>query len=63
MAEKAPDPKQKPDQAHTPQGAPTDRAHERAGDGTSQGAVPAGLTREQLKEIGRSEKTDNTGTG
>ena len=43
----------------TEQGAPTDAAHQKAGDGTLTGSVPAGLTPDQLKdkaeEIGRDD--------
>lgn len=48
---------------HTPAGAPKDRSHQEAGDGTLHGSVPAGLTVEQLREQARSDKTDNSGTG
>lgn len=49
--------------SHTPEGAPTDKAHEEAGDGTLAGSTPAGLTLEQLREQARSDKTDDGGTG
>ncbi|MES2712181.1 MAG: hypothetical protein V4653_11400 [Pseudomonadota bacterium] len=47
----------------TPQGAPTDEAHQRDGDGTLQGSVPAGLTAEQLHERSKSGERDSGGTG
>ncbi|WP_294392998.1 hypothetical protein [uncultured Sphingomonas sp.] len=49
--------------AHTAEGAPTDAAHAAAGDGTLQGAIPAGLTPEQLAELVESPPTDDGGTG
>ncbi|MBR0646465.1 hypothetical protein [Plastoroseomonas hellenica] len=48
---------------HTAEGAPKDEAHRKEGDGTLSGAVPAGLTAEQLREQAESDKTDNSGTG
>jgi hypothetical protein len=56
-----PDTPRKP--THTPEGAPTDDGHAEAGDGTLSGSVPAGLTREQLREEAEGDKTDNSGTG
>ena len=59
-------PKDKPpatDNTHTPGGAPTDQAHQNAGDGTLTGSVPAGLTSKQLHKVADSGKTDNSGTG
>jgi len=48
---------------HTKGGAPTDAAHDEAGDGTLSGSIPAGLSADQLREIAASDKTDGTGTG
>ena len=49
----------KPSSDATEHGAPTDAAHQKAGDGTLTGAVPAGLTPDELKdkaeEIGRDD--------
>ncbi len=50
------------DGAHTEGGAPTDRAHRDAGDGTLTGSVPAGLSLEQLREAANNDKTDDSGT-
>lgn len=35
---------------HTPGGAPTDAAHQNAGDGALTGSTPAGLTIDELRE-------------
>jgi hypothetical protein len=51
------------EKAHTGGGAPTDKAHQDAGDGTLTGAVPAGLGTEKLEEVAKSRKTDDGGTG
>jgi hypothetical protein len=50
------------DDAHTARGAPTDRAHQGADDGTLTGSVPAGLGLEQLREAANNDKTDDSGT-
>ena len=50
------------DETHTEGGAPTDQAHEDAGDGTLSGSVPAGLSSRELHELAESDKTDDTGT-
>ena len=50
------------DDAHAEGGAPTDRAHQDAGDGTLTGSVPAGLSLEQLREVANTDKTDDSGT-
>ena len=50
------------DGAHTAGGAPTDRAHQDAGDGTLTGSVPAGLSLEQLRKAANTDKTDDSGT-
>ena len=42
--------KVKDDGASTEQGAPTDKAHQDAGDGTLTGSVPAGLTADELQK-------------
>ncbi|MBI0534563.1 hypothetical protein D9599_03130 [Roseomonas sp. KE2513] len=60
----SPDPKPAPgNDTHTEGGAPTDQAHEDAGDGTLSGSVPAGLTSRELRELAESGKTDDGGTG
>ncbi len=51
------------DETHTGQGAPTDGAHQDAGDGTLTGSVPAGLTGDELMEQANSGKSDDGGTG
>lgn len=48
---------------NTEQGAPTDQAHEDAGDGSLQGSVPAGLTADELEKMAETPKTDDGGTG
>ena len=50
------------DGAHTAGGAPTDQAHQDAGDGTLTGSVPAGLGLEQLREAANNNKTDDSET-
>lgn len=49
--------------SHTKGGAPTDAAHDEAGDGSLAGATPAGLTVNELLEQANSDKTDDGGTG
>ena len=51
------------DADHTEGGAPTDKAHGDAGDGSLTGAVPAGLSGDELQKIANSGKTDDGGTG
>lgn len=51
------------DEAHTSQGAPTDVAHQEAGDGSLTGSTPAGLTVDELLEQANSGKSDDGGTG
>ncbi|MFC0406944.1 hypothetical protein [Roseomonas elaeocarpi] len=51
------------DRDHTQGGAPKDSAHEDAGDGALTGSVPAGLSREELRRVAESDKTDDGGTG
>lgn len=51
------------DSTHTGQGAPTDEAHQDAGDGSLTGSVPAGLTADELMKRANSNKTDDGGTG
>ena len=48
---------------HTDQGAPKDKAHQDAGDGSLTGSTPAGLTVDELLEQANSGKTDDGGTG
>lgn len=57
-----PSPEPAADETHTEGGAPTDQAHEDAGDGTLSGSVPAGLSSRELRELAESDKTDDTGT-
>lgn len=45
---------------HTQQGAPTDAAHQDAGDGALTGSVPAGLTREEFAERARNAGRDDS---
>lgn len=47
----------------TKQGAPTDKAHQDAGDGTLTGSVPAGLTADELQRQAEQPRTDDGGTG
>src|SRR4051794_30139743 len=42
---------------HTKSGAPTDKAHLEAGDGSLLGSIPAGLSIEELQEIARSDQS------
>ena len=51
------------DRNHTKGGAPKDSAHQEAGDGALTGSVPAGLSREELRRVAESDKTDDSGTG
>ena len=51
------------DSAHTDQGAPTDEAHQDAGDGSLTGSIPAGLTADELMEQANSDKPADGGTG
>lgn len=48
---------------HTDSGAPTDKAHLEAGDGTLTGSIPAGLTPEELMEIANDDQSVESGTG
>ena len=48
---------------HTDQGAPTDAAHQDAGDGSLTGSTPAGLTVDELLEQANSNKSSDGGTG
>ena len=47
----------------TDQGAPTDAAHQKAGDGTLTGSIPAGLTTDQLLEQAEQSGDADPGTG
>ncbi|TPG59090.1 hypothetical protein EAH89_06975 [Roseomonas nepalensis] len=60
-----PDPSPEPAEKanHTEGGAPTDEAHEEAGDGTLSGSVPAGLSSRELRDLAKGGKTDDGGTG
>ena len=48
---------------HTDQGAPTDEAHQDAGDGSLTGSTPAGLTVDELLEQAHGGKADDGGIG
>jgi hypothetical protein len=48
---------------HTKSGAPTDKAHLEAGDGSLLGSIPAGLSIEELQEIADSDQSVESGTG
>ena len=48
---------------HTDQGAPTDQAHQDAGDGSLTGSTPAGLTVDELLEQASNGKSSDGGTG
>lgn len=50
------------DKTTTPQGAPTDAAHQAVGDGTLTGSIPAGLTPKQLEERAQDGKRDDAGS-
>ena len=50
-------------ETHTKGGAPTNQAHEEAGDGTLAGSIPAGLGSEELRKLAEGGKTDDGGTG
>lgn len=49
--------------AHMGQGAPTDEAHQDAGDGSLTGSIPAGLTVDELMKQANSNKPSDGGTG
>lgn len=48
---------------HTEGGAPTDDAHQEAGDGTLTGSIPAGLSVDELLKKAEGGNTDDGGTG
>ena len=50
-------------ETHTDQGAPKDKVHRDAGDGSLTGSTPAGLTVDELLEQANSGKTDDGGAG
>jgi hypothetical protein len=50
-------------ETQTPSGAPTDKAHEEAGDGTLQGSIPAGLSLDELQKIAEDDQSVDSGTG
>ena len=56
-------PKPTDEATHTGQGAPTDKAHQDAGDGSLTGSTPAGLTVDELLEQANSDKASDGGTG
>ncbi len=64
-ADTAPSDVEKPaaDETHTGHGAPTDEAHQDAGDGSLTGSTPAGLTVDELLEQANSGKPSDGGTG
>lgn len=47
---------------HTPDGAPTDAAHRAVGDGSLLGAVPAGLSPDELRELAENPGSQEPGT-
>lgn len=49
-------------EAHTPSGAPTDKAHKEVGDGTLVGSIPAGLSLEELQKIADDDRSVESGT-
>jgi hypothetical protein len=49
-------------ETHTKSGAPTDKAHLEAGDGSLLGSIPAGLSIEELQEIAESDQSVESGT-
>ena len=51
------------EETHTKAGAPTDEAHQDAGDGSLTGSTPAGLTVDELLKQAGSGKPDDGGTG
>ena len=51
------------DSAHTGQEAPTDEAHQDAGDGSLAGSMPAGLTADELMDQADSNKPGDGGAG
>lgn len=50
-------------ETHTESGAPTDKAHLEAGDGTLTGSIPAGLSIEELQAIAKDDQGVESGTG
>lgn len=52
----------KTDPKTTEHGAPTDAAHQQAGDGSLTGSVPAGLTPEELEERAKQGGRDDAGS-
>jgi hypothetical protein len=50
------------DTAFTPGGAPTDEAHQAAGDGTLTGSVPAGLTVDEMLDRAAKNPPNNPGS-
>lgn len=55
-------PGNKPGAGHTEGGAPTDKAHQDAGDGSLTGSVPAGLSSEELMRRAQSSGRDDPGS-
>ncbi|HEY0425320.1 MAG TPA: hypothetical protein VGC82_18520, partial [Rhodopila sp.] len=56
------DPREQSVPRHTAGGAPTDAAHQDAGDGALTGSVPAGLTARELLDGSRDVGRDDPGT-
>lgn len=50
-------------ETQTASGAPTDKAHQEAGDGTLTGSIPAGLSLEELSKIAEDDQSVESGTG
>jgi len=51
------------DASHTEGGAPTDKAHKEAGDGSSTGSIPAGLTVSEMEEFVKKGGGNEGGVG
>lgn len=51
------------DATHTGSGAPTDKAHEEVGDGSSTGSIPAGLTISEMEELSKKGGGNEGGAG
>ena len=56
-------PEDNDDATHTKGGAPTDKAHEDVGDGSTTGSVPAGLTLAEMDEIAKEGNGNEGGVG
>ena len=62
-SEAVPDPTPSPaDPAHTADGAPTNQAHQDAGDGTLVGSIPAGLSPKEMDALANTDQLSEGGT-